>query len=345
MYINRIKTENLKSSIRQRIVPYMNRLKELDFVEGIVLLGGLANTDSRNFMDKFSDVDMAIFIQGHKFEFTKFELLPDFEFHVPFEGRLLEINVHQQFCEDEKAVDWDEGKKEAYTYTSEIIFDRNGEVKQLIDTHTGFNEEYRCSRLSIILSQYYWLVNINPLRQIERGYLFNAMDLLNTGLDLLIEGIYLYNRRYRPHPKWRIEIAKDLPWLPTEFEFHLHESFIINKFDEDNVLRRRAHLDSMFSELEKQVLHDNIFNNLTPYEYACLYGYVDRQIAMGSYASRNFDAVLKALNDEELTLFNGLVNEYRMRTYDDLLSIGESDIPLEYKKLITKIVNNNLSSH
>lgn len=337
MYIDRIKTENIKENIRNRVLPYIERLKKLEFVEGIVLLGGLSNTKSRNFMDKFSDVDMAIFISGSRSGFNSFNMLPDFEFHIPFNNTLLEVNVHQQFIEDEKNLSWDEGKKEAYSYTSEIFFDRKGYVKLLISEKVKFDDTYRCSRLSIILSQYYWLVNINPLRQVERGYLLNSMDLLNTGLDLLIEGVYLYNRRYRPHPKWRIEVAKDLSWIPSDFEKSLYKSYITSSIDSNEILRRREVLNKMFSELEYQVLKDKLFGGLSPYEYACLYGYSDRQISTKSYANRNFIKIISHLSSEENKIFNGLVNEYFLHSMEDIYSLDIENLQKEYKVLIHKI--------
>lgn len=337
MYIDRIKTKNKKAVIRKRIMPYIQRLKGQDYVEGVVLLGGLSNTPNRNFMDKFSDVDMAIFIKGSRSQFNGIDKLPDFEFHIPLDHELLEVNVHQQFMEDEKEAFWDEGKKEAYTYTSEIIYDESGRVKELIDHKVAFDEKYRSLRLSIILSQYYWLVNINPLRQVERGYILNGMDLLNTGLDLLIEGIYLYNRRYRPHPKWRIEIAKDLAWTPTDFVENLKDAFTVSAINQKEILRRREVLTSMFSKLEAKVKEDKLFGELSPYEYACLYGYEDRQIAESSYVVRHFGNLLEKLDQEEIVLLNGLANEYFLQNKKDLYLMKETDLPGEYRKLIDKI--------
>lgn len=341
MYINRIRTQNIKPLIVNRIRPYIDRLMSLDFVEGIVLLGGLSDSDSKNFMDKFSDVDMAIFIHGHKSDFHDFEKLPDFDFHIPFESRTLKINVHQQFCEDEKSTVWDEGKKEVYTNTSELIFDKNGEVRRIIESHISFDENYRCSRLSIILSQYYWVKNIN--RQVERGFLLNAMYMINYGIDLFIEGLYIYNRRYRPHPKWRIEIAKDLPWLPKDFEYHLQKAFLVNDIDELCIFERNNHLCILFSELENRIISDGIFNGLKPHDYACLYGYADRQIAEGNMASRNFSHLLSLLDERERNLFNGLVNEHLLNTYDELIDMESDSIPIEYKDIISKITNRNNS--
>ncbi len=44
-------------------------------------------------------------------------------------------------------------KKEAYGYASEIVFDRNGKIKELIDRKTTFPKEYRKNLLSHLLSR------------------------------------------------------------------------------------------------------------------------------------------------------------------------------------------------
>lgn len=336
MYINRIKTINLKTEIRTRVMPYIQRLSKQEYVEGMVLLGGLSNTSNRDFMDKFSDVDMSIFIDGSRTKFTSFNQLPDFEFHIPYQGEMLEINVHQQFIEDEINKEWDESKKEAYSYTSEIVIDRHGKIADLIASKTAFNDEYRRRRLSIILSQYYWLVNINPLRQVERGYCLNGMDLLNTGIDLLLEGIYLYNRRYRPHPKWRVEIAFDLEWTPDNMKELLTESFQTEAFNKETILRRKNSLGKMFVQLEKKVTSEGLFGALSPYKFACLYAYPDRQMSERSHA----DILLEQLpegtfNGTEVVLFRGLVNEYFINNLQELEI--QQEMPEVYAKLIEKL--------
>lgn len=340
MYIERIKTVNIKNEIRNRIMPYVYKLTSLSFIEGVVLLGGISNTPSRNFMDKFSDVDMSIFIEGSRKNFVFWNELPDFEFHIPFGSRMLEVNVHQQFVDDEYANVWNEDKKEAYAYTCEIIYDKYGKVFDLISEKTKFDEEYRKKRLSIILSQYLWLVNINPLRQIERGYKFNAMDLLNTGVDLFIEGLYLYNRRYRPHPKWRMEVVRDLEWVPENFETLITNSFLIECMTSKAIKKRRDALSNLFAQLEKKILKENIFNSYSAYEFACRYAYEDRQISINDKLQRIFKSnqIDKFnLSFNECILLHGLLNEYMISSYDTLLQIDSSGLPTEYTNLLEKI--------
>lgn len=51
--IPEIKTKNIKPIIRKRIEEITEKLKSKPEVEGIVYLGGLANTEYKDFIDEF----------------------------------------------------------------------------------------------------------------------------------------------------------------------------------------------------------------------------------------------------------------------------------------------------
>ena len=52
--IPEIKTKNIKPIIRKRIEEITEKLKSKPEVEGIVYLGGLANTEYKDFIEKFT---------------------------------------------------------------------------------------------------------------------------------------------------------------------------------------------------------------------------------------------------------------------------------------------------
>lgn len=332
-YIDRIKTENIKSTLRERIIPYVKRLESLPYIEGILLMSGLANKPHRNFMDCFSDIDVTVFIEGSKSTFDKKCFLPDFEFHIPINSRMVEVNIQQLFIADEslKSNEWDEARKEAFAYTAELVFDRNGEVAKLIQEKIVYDEEYRKNRLSIILSQYLWLISINPLRLIERGFLLNAMYLLNEGIELLIEGLYLVNKRYRPHPKWRIEVMKDLAWLPKDFEVLFEKTFITTCISQESMMNRRSALIDLFEQLDKKVSEEELFGNHTYYEYACLRGYKDRQTKEFYNVS-----IMEGIKSDDRQLFEGLINEYLINNLSGLKNIKREQLEKPYLELLKK---------
>ena len=139
--IPEIKTKNIKPIIRKRIEEITEKLKSKPEVEGIVYLGGLANTEYKDFIDEFSDIDIGIFLNVNRKNIPNW--LQPFSFYIPVEKQngeeiIMEINMHQQILDEEEKNDWPDTKKEAYGYASEIVFDRNGKIKELIDRKTTF---------------------------------------------------------------------------------------------------------------------------------------------------------------------------------------------------------------
>ena len=215
--IPEIKTKNIKPIIRKRIEEITEKLKSKPEVEGIVYLGGLANTEYKDFIDEFSDIDIGIFLNVNRKNIPNW--LQPFSFYIPVEKQngeeiIMEINMHQQILDEEEKNDWPDTKKEAYGYASEIVFDRNGKIKELIDRKTTFPKEYRKNLLSHLLSRINWSVKINPLKVIERGYIYNGEELLNQGLENLLDLLFVYNNKYPPHAKWKIAMLKYLNYCP-----------------------------------------------------------------------------------------------------------------------------------
>ena len=108
------KTVNIKPHIEDLAYDFVERLKGKKEVEGVVLLGGLG---VRNFLDKHSDVDIAVFVDYKECELKILPTwLPRFDFHVKLPKPVddiedIEFNVHQQILSAEREHEWDEGKK------------------------------------------------------------------------------------------------------------------------------------------------------------------------------------------------------------------------------------------
>ena len=94
------KTVNIKPHIEDLAYDFVERLKGKKEVEGVVLLGGLG---VRNFLDKHSDVDIAVFVDYKECELKILPTwLPRFDFHVKLPKPVddiedIEFNVHNKF--------------------------------------------------------------------------------------------------------------------------------------------------------------------------------------------------------------------------------------------------------
>lgn len=290
------KTKNRKPTIEKIIQPFLDRLAQKDYVEGIILLGGLGK---RNFLDKYSDIDISIFYKSNIS--TKYYL--PFEFHL-IKGEIrYEFNIHQLFYDKEVDKVWDEGTKEAYL-RGKIIFDKNKRIKKLIKSKIKFDENYAFNQLIYTMEQYVWRGQIHSIRTYHRGYPEGSHDLLNEALELLIESIYILNKRYRPHRKWRMAMLTTMNLLPKDFFENLREGIKIEEYSLKDINRRIKYLDKIYFEIMKIVkeIYPEFPNN--PYEY---YFRNNFQLIKSTFSQTAVKRYKNILSDEESEQLEGLL--------------------------------------
>lgn len=247
-------TPNIVAELREWAQPLVERLRAFPEVEGIVLLAGVANRPSRPFADRYSDVDLALFLNepvvppgvrlkaftlAHQDRLSRW--LPDYDFSLPLSRRgRREVNLHQLLysyeCRDD--VEWPEAKKEAYAYTSEVVYDRAGRVQELIAAKTRYDPQARNDRLARLAVQVPWSGWLNPERQFRRGLIAAAHDLVTEAVDLVTEALFLLNSRYGPHRKWRLLGVEQLPWKPARCLETIRHAMLVRSFDVADVRRR-----------------------------------------------------------------------------------------------------------
>lgn len=244
-----MKTKNILKEVEKDIAPFLKKLKKQDYIIGIVLLGGLGK---RKFLDEFSDIDLAIFTS--KKEAFKFPL--PFEFYQEINSSLMEFNIHQQILENEEKKDsWNESKIEAYS-RGKIFYDPTGRIKKLIKKKTLFSKERAFNRLIWIIQQYRWRAQIHSIRSYKRGYPESSHNILNQCSEMLLEAIYLLNKRYIPHKKWVLVYLKGMksPWNQLSDDFK--KAMIIKSHNLSDIKRRLKILNKIYKiilvEISKQ---------------------------------------------------------------------------------------------
>lgn len=227
-YLARVQTADINQHVRRVMDPFFQRCKAKPGLEGIVELGGLA---TRAFSDTHSDVDASLFVAQEQ------PWLPMFEFYVPtpsldiFAGiRFFEINVHQNTLarEYERGV-WEEGKKEAYE-EGVVIHDPHGRVTELIGMMVFFDDHYANSRKAKLCSA---IGTFAPTNDFIADHL-----ALNKIANQVVEVMYLSNREFRPHKKWRLEKARYLPDLPPCFDEMCADLYLVRDISQSDVQRR-----------------------------------------------------------------------------------------------------------
>lgn len=197
-----MRTRNIKIDLEPIVMDFVKRISLRPEVLGIVLLGGMGK---RNFMDKYSDVDISVFVS------SKSNILPlPFEFHHKEGEHILEFNIRQLILADEINDEWSTGKKEAYL-NGLVVCDKTNSIEDLIKAKCTFDNATTYDRLIWLFNQYRWRGQIHSVRTYHRGDIASAHYLLNNSLQILVEILFLLNKRYLPHPKWIFLRIKQLP--------------------------------------------------------------------------------------------------------------------------------------
>lgn len=255
-----MKTRNILKEIEKDLSPFLKKLKKQDYVVGIVLLGGLGK---RKFLDEFSDIDLTVFTLDK--DVLNFPL--PFEFHHKLNGRVLEFNIHQQILEEEEQKDsWNESKIEAYS-RGKIIYDPTRRIKKLIKNKTKFNKKNAFNRLVWIIQQYRWRGQIHSIRSYKRGYPESAHDLLNQCSEILLEAIYLLNKRYLPHKKWALVYLGEMksPWNRLKSDFK--RAMLIKNYNLSDIKRRIRILNKIYKVILTETLKQYKDFPNDPYSY------------------------------------------------------------------------------
>ncbi|MBO2535618.1 hypothetical protein [Rummeliibacillus suwonensis] len=267
-FTSTLKTENLYENVRKEIQPWLNSITKHKEVLGVVLMSGLANSpNGRCFFDRYSDIDIVVFLDIPNSAYVtnpkKIDRLypesiprwlPDFSFYIPLlsnDGVNVEVNFHQMAYQYEKREDniWSIMKKEAYCYTSEIFYDPQRKIKALIDKKKKLTSSERTRMIYELLSQKRWYVDVNSKKDVERGLLFGAEDLISKGLNQFVECLYLYNWVLRPVDKWFLNKSLYLNWVPDNYSKELSQILKVREITPRSVDERRKHLNFLWEQL------------------------------------------------------------------------------------------------
>jgi len=294
----KLKSKNIKSEIEKIVNPFIERLSNREEVLSVILLGGMGK---RDFLDEFSDVDLSVITtRKHKDKFP----LP-FEFHYEQNDRIIEFNIHQLILEDEikKNNDWSESKIEAYA-NAIIVYDPHNYAKKILEKKVIFNEENAYNRLIWIVQQYQWRGQIHSLRCFERGYPESSHDLLNHCVEILLEAVYLLNKRYLPHRKWIFIFLKEMGIDGYLIEL-FKKSMVVKDFSYESIIQRIKILDEIYEIILKIVYetYPNFPTNPYEYYYRNFIQFNDETLADKMFLQKNGYKFVARRNEEDEKTF------------------------------------------
>ena len=219
----RLKGENQIKKFRQVAEGFISKIVSFEDVAGIVFIGGLV----RGFVDKFSDLDIIVFLSKRDEHLRK--QISDLGMHE--QKRLgIDVDLEVHFLEDFKKWKWDEVDKWEFS-RAEIVFDPKGEVKKIFRKKSRVPKNFWVKRI-VVCGEYLKWYCCPPREEvgtvaeswIERGDLVAAHYCLNYAVDLLLRIVFVLNREFLPAPKWRMFYSYSLKWQPMNYKKLIKEA-------------------------------------------------------------------------------------------------------------------------
>jgi predicted nucleotidyltransferase len=233
----RLKGENQIKKFRRIAEELASKIVSFEGVAGVVLIGGLV----RGFTDRFSDVDVIVFLGGRDERLRKKirELGADRQKCL---GVDVDLEVH--FLEDFRKWKWSEVDRWEFS-RAEIVFDPEGEIAKMFAEKLRVRKGFWIKRI-VVSGEYLKWYCCPPKRDmgtvsecwVERGDLVSAHYCLSYAVDLLIRVVYALNREFMPAPKWRIYYSYGLKWLPEGYGRLVGEALLVKSFSAKDFGRR-----------------------------------------------------------------------------------------------------------
>jgi len=200
---------------------------------------------------------------------------------------------------------------------------------------TGLNPSQSCvdrisgetaDLLTILFGQFMWYAEVNPPRQVERGFFLNAHDLLNEGLSMVLEA----SRLMRGVPMRQHLDALDIGQLHPSYreeEYNLYEDVAVPGWSDcvmdalftvnlsaAEVTRRAQELNEIITAL-RQIAEETDAVPRNAYHHALANCYYDRQLL-----SRTFGENICSPNlpPGERKLFLGYLSYNLIESIDQL---------------------------
>lgn len=235
------------SNIQDTIDRYLQKLKKNENVLGVILTGSYG----RNDFDSLSDFDNVVIVKHNNRKLRQGKFYFD---DLLFDVRVMPIKKFYG--------DWSEDMFFAF-WNEKVIYDKtNSLAKTIKKNKENWRKEIK-KRISLSLASMSVIIEFSDNwhglktvthteKYLKRKDYLSAHNLLNIGLDLIVELTYLSNECPPPDAKNRLRLIKELGWYPWENIEQFKKTIFIKSFKRKDVERRKIVL--------KKVLRKILFN-------------------------------------------------------------------------------------
>lgn len=313
-YMNKEQNQNMLKLVDN----FVKSLKSKPEVDGIVLMGGFSKG---RVADQYSDIDVCVFVD------SKAKWLPKFEFNISTQNdNLLPVNfvlnVYQSITTNESSMHWGGAAKHAYK-RSKLVYDKSGVIKDLIKRKTEFSFD-EINKLRYFATKIQLYLDINPTTQSKRGHYLLAHQIFNSGIDMLLDVLFLLNRESIPNDKWKLLLTDTLLWVPKNFHDRLYSSMVIKEITSYSIKRRVDLIAPVLIEVCEKI--ERFFGEsiTTIYENACS-NILERQLNKSTFSDSFLQIYCKKMSLADKKVVEGFINYNLIEDIEHLIKIVSSD--------------------
>ena len=235
-------------------------------VQAVIAIGSVANGRAR----PDSDIDALVFFDPYDETIVPAEFTwrpVDGSFHSIFEELEAEDAIQLDFDRldlvqwADPAYEWPEGRR-AELAAGWLAFDRSGQVGKLIAECTAYTDEVRVARLDEAIT---WLdqhlSDDRPRRNWESLGPAIAHDRLQAAYEYLVQGLFAYNRRWRPWRNRQASALLSLDWLPEGFAERVLPALNAPSLDKAGYRARVDALRGLLYDLLERLVADGLYGS------------------------------------------------------------------------------------
>jgi predicted nucleotidyltransferase len=244
----KLKGENQIGKFRKVAERIISKIKACEGVVGIVFIGGLV----RGFADKYSDLDITVFLSREDKDLRK-QIYDVGFYESKRSGIELDMEIH--FIEDFRR--WRLNEADIWEFSkAKIVFDPEGKVERMFSQKFRISKNFWIKRIVVCGEYLKWYCcppkeGMGSIAEcwIERGDLVSAHYCLNYATELLIRIVYALNMELLPAPKWMLFHSYELKWLPKGYKKLIKEALKIKEISIKDFERRLSAIKAMWHEI------------------------------------------------------------------------------------------------
>lgn len=243
-----MKGKNRIDTLRKAAEDIIDRLNGNENVTGILYTGGL----TRGFADKYSDLDIFVFLSQDSPAFRKQVKSISREIEQKHSVETdIEVHVLDSFMEQE----WSEYLKWDLS-NSKIVFDRDGALSKKLSGNLKLDNELARLRIAkdMVYISWYCFPERREIPSMidlwdDRGDAISAHYAVSYAMELIIEILYALNQSHVPAPKWRMHCIHSLDWIPKDFQVIMERAMLIKEISAKEARKRASALLPLWKEI------------------------------------------------------------------------------------------------